>query len=92
MSTLPEPTAGEHHARMTFPDVVFDIDTGADWDTMLSLLNGWCVRVHLFDGRSFDGTVRNEIHDDHIWLDDSEDVDGPTEVIHLDHVERIQVL
>jgi hypothetical protein len=91
MTTLPQPTAGEHHARRTFPTVVLSTDTGADFDSLLSLLTGWDVRVFTFDGYTFEGTVKNEVNDDRIHLFDEYEA-GIEVAIGLDHVERIQVL
>lgn len=75
------------------PPVVINCETGADYDTLLSLLHGWVVQVHLIDDDGFEriGTVDHRFFDDHIHL--SNDGEGQDNfVIALEHVRWLQVL
>lgn len=42
---------------MTFATITFAADTGAEWDSVRSVLDGWCVSVTLPDGSKAVGVV-----------------------------------
>lgn len=75
------------------PPVVIDSETGADYDTLLTLLDGWVVAVHYHDNLAIEpatDTVRHNTWDDRIHLVDSDGTE--THAIDLALVRWIQVL
>jgi hypothetical protein len=78
---------------MFIPPIVMHPTTGADYDTVTSVVKGWVVQVHLLipDGQPHVGTVGFLDSNDNSVALFSEDEDF-IETIHLRNVRWIQVL
>lgn len=89
---MPHPWVDPTDPRFV-PPVVINPFTGADYDTLLTILSGWVVQVHLIvpDGREHIGVVANEC-DNHIHLTNDSEGHTPDEAINLANVRWIQVL